>query len=328
MVVPSTVSRIGCKVFSRCVSLEKVDISGKVTYLGSELFYLCERLRDVILSPETKELKYQVFTGCKSLQKIDIPEKVTDLGDLLFFGCINLSEVNIPKGVTYIGNHAFCGCRITQLDIPDGVKILHRNVFQDCDELEKVIFPKSLETIGSECFSGCKKLKKVNLPRDLLTIGTGAFMFSGIEKVTMFSRVFSIEEKAFPWKTKNIRVTVKKIDLTCTCKIFSVYGLWDGYIQLVGDNNTVFKKVKHDDVFHQTSLLDEYNKSKNIFSFGRLQFSTKSKYFFCRESKLFLRNIFLSNNRRKEKGDVFLNTDCLLTILGYLQEHQTIYLDH
>ena len=56
-----------------------------------------------------------------------------------------------------------------------------------CSNLEKVIFEDDshLELVGAYSFSNCKKLKSINLPSKVNSIGEGAFSFSALEEITV-----------------------------------------------------------------------------------------------------------------------------------------------
>lgn len=88
----------------------------------------------------------------------------------------NTKEITIPEGVTSIEDYAFYGSAV-----------------------EKVNLPKSLINIGLEVFSGCKALTSVEIPENVKTIGSGAFSYSGLEKIYLPEGLESIEGSAFAY---------------------------------------------------------------------------------------------------------------------------------
>ena len=86
-VIPSSVTRIEDRAFSRCKSLVEVVIQNSVTSIGD-----------------------RAFCGCKSLAKVVIPDSVTSIGDGAFSSCESLRSVVIPDSVTSIGDWAFSYC--------------------------------------------------------------------------------------------------------------------------------------------------------------------------------------------------------------------------
>lgn len=70
-------------------------------------------------------------------------------------------------------------------------------VFYGCERLVGFRFPKSLTSIGEYCFERCYNLKNIYLPNTLRSFGTGVFRSCGLEKVTIPSSVFRLEDQTF-----------------------------------------------------------------------------------------------------------------------------------
>lgn len=73
---------------------------------------------------------------------------------------------------------------------------LYDAVFKNCKSLEKVNMP-NCNVIGSEAFNGCENLYDFTLADTLNSIGNGSFAKSGIESVTLGSKITNIPEFAF-----------------------------------------------------------------------------------------------------------------------------------
>ena len=85
--IPETVSTLFAHAFNRCMNLESVIISDRVTVL-----------------PES------AFTSCRNLKGISIPDSVTLIDKTAFAGCSQLSSVYIPKSMESINFSAFLSC--------------------------------------------------------------------------------------------------------------------------------------------------------------------------------------------------------------------------
>lgn len=112
-------------------------------------------------------------------------------------------EAEISPGTVSIGRYAFSGCHsITSLHIPASVRFLASYAFFDMPVLERVTMDFGLERIGylnqHSVFARCKKLKYVQFPDSLLSIGS--FAFEGCESLSELrfpSRLQVIEQRAF-----------------------------------------------------------------------------------------------------------------------------------
>ena len=74
VVVPNSVTNIGERAFSGCISLTSVTIPNSVTSIGRGAFY-----------------------NCTSLTSVTIPNSVTSIGEYVFWGCSGLVFVKIPR---------------------------------------------------------------------------------------------------------------------------------------------------------------------------------------------------------------------------------------
>ena len=88
----------------------------------------------------------------------------------------------------------------TVVEIPQGVKRIYidggKEVFSAPETIEKVIFPDGLEIIGSGTFRGCTRLRTIEIPNTVRSIGA-AFSHSGLTEITIPGSVRKIGEDAF-----------------------------------------------------------------------------------------------------------------------------------
>lgn len=124
--------------------------------------------------------------------------RVTSIGESAFFKCSNLTSVTIPNSVTTIKKAAFNDCGITSVTISDSVTSIGYAAFAVCKRLRKVEIPKNVKSIEDYTFSGCDELTSVTLPDSVTSIGKDAFQLCfKLTRVNIPKGVTSIGEGAF-----------------------------------------------------------------------------------------------------------------------------------
>jgi len=160
------------------------------------------------------------------------------------FAKTKLSTITLPANLTEIGASAFRYSAITEIVVPDQVKVIGKSAFYGCGRLKKATLPGSLDEVPDECFmmasnleyvtigEGTKvigesafryipqssgssptkvntKLRDVRIPSTVTTIKDCAFMFSGIETVTIPEGVVNFGATLF-YDCKRLRKVVMK----------------------------------------------------------------------------------------------------------------------
>lgn len=144
------------------------------------------------------------FEG-KSITSVYIPDNVTNIGDDAFNGCSSLISINIPDSVTSIGISAFLYCdslqfneydnakylgnknnpylalikptlkNISSCTIYEDTKVIADSAFSDCSRLKSIELPNSVTSIGKKAFAHCSSLTSVTIPDSVTRIGDEAF---------------------------------------------------------------------------------------------------------------------------------------------------------
>ncbi|MDE6804377.1 MAG: leucine-rich repeat domain-containing protein [Muribaculaceae bacterium] len=92
---------------------EVVTIPTYVTSIGNRAFSRCKSLKRVNISTSVTSIKNYSFSRCESLESINIPYSVTSIGDYAFYKCNSLKRINIPRA-TSIGKECFpINCKVT-----------------------------------------------------------------------------------------------------------------------------------------------------------------------------------------------------------------------
>lgn len=111
-------------------------------------------------------------------------------------------NLNIPAEidgikVKEISTNAFYDEEISNLTLPEGLVTIKESAFECCDELKKVVFPTSLCVIEDAAFSNCCNLTTVKFNEGLESIGSDAFRYTNIQKLTLPDSLIEINSFAF-----------------------------------------------------------------------------------------------------------------------------------
>lgn len=162
-----------------------------------------------------KAIGDEAFAGCPGLTSVALPSTLLTIGDKAFADCTSLASVEIPYGVRYIGERAFMNTIITELAVPDSLLDMGGNIGAGalfngnisigdsshfCYSEDGVLYnkdmtklfacptraegtiniPSTVTNICTDAFFGCNRLKYLNLPASVKTVGSRAFNVSGI----------------------------------------------------------------------------------------------------------------------------------------------------
>jgi len=123
-IIPSTVTTIGYRAFSRNENLEKVTLGKKVKIVKGKAFYICKNLKEVVTN-----------------------DALTSIGNFSFASSGKLQKITFKKGLKKIGNNAFSDCvSLKNVTFKADLKTLGSNVFKGCTSLKQVSMPVSAKT--------------------------------------------------------------------------------------------------------------------------------------------------------------------------------------
>lgn len=242
----SSLSQLGAGAFAKCSSLEKISLPKvknlsmnkwaeyslkKYNPFGSEKEYNINignyYDQDGIIGIDNLGYRtYGAFEGCTKLKEISIPN-VTSVGARSFYSCTNLKKIEIPK-VRTLGASAFYNCKsLTTAKLPKVSVLLntkwtdfytgknyYRGNFENCSNLQNLT-TKSIDEIAINSFKNCKKLKKVDLCCNLISIGNDAFRNCiSMKAITIPEKVKTIGKYSF-YNAKNLKsITINSSKLT------------------------------------------------------------------------------------------------------------------
>lgn len=157
---------------------------------------------------DSGEIKDITGYGVKHIEVVNNKNFVT-LNDIVYnktmttvVACLaeKTGMVELPEGVTKIEREAFRYCEINSVKFPSTLRLISDNAFADCENLKTIDFGCGLTHVGSSVSwytfadSG---LEKISFPKQVKSIGRGAFYGSQLKEVTLNEGLEIIGEDSF-----------------------------------------------------------------------------------------------------------------------------------
>lgn len=238
----SAIQRILGDAFASCLSLKTVTIPANDIVFYDGIFESCENLETVVFEERTEDGKQigvtnigdYMFCGCINLRNVHFPSTLTSIQQYAFdstftktedndvleidlsntrlekissyaFECVEATNVYLPNSLKFLGTGAFeySNC-IKKIDLSKtSVTYIRNYTFQGCTALSEVLLSDDLTQIGSSAFASTASLKYLDFPVELKSIGSSAFIYSGIENVDLSYCYdgLSIGTRAFEYTT-------------------------------------------------------------------------------------------------------------------------------
>jgi hypothetical protein len=208
--IPSGVTAIGSSSFSSLPAMTRVDFPDTLVSIGSEAFHECSSLGSVAFPATLTTIGSYAFENCSALTTATLNEGLFSMGNYAFLNA-GLTSVTIPASLNTIPWGAFLGCESLESVVirnGSGAKTIETSAFQRCSKLKSVDFPDTLTSIGSEAFNECSSLSSVAFPTTLTTIGSYAFVnCSALTTATLNEGLNSMGSYAF-WDAGLTSVTI------------------------------------------------------------------------------------------------------------------------
>ncbi len=208
VIIKNCAVSIGENAFADCVNLKKVTIGNKAVAFYSNAFAGCTALssegevhiadinswsniRFLNAAANPLSLAKKLYVGDELVENVVLPNNLKEINDYAFYNCSNIKSVVIPGSVTMIGKDAFNDCiELENVEflgsLSDWCKIFFytrnsnpiafaKKLYIDGKLLENADIPEGVYDISNFAFTACESIKKVSLPKSLLTIGDGVF---------------------------------------------------------------------------------------------------------------------------------------------------------
>ena len=212
VMIPSSVTTYGKKVFYGCNDIESVMVGAKTpAALTSDVFTCTSRATLIVptgsLAAYEKANVWKTFLKRIEMSSSTLPihfadsqvkdlcvanwdqngdgelsyaeaAAVTDLGEV-FKNNTNIQsfdELQYFTGLTTIGDQAFYYCyRLTSVVLPETVTAIGASAFQYCFYLSSIRLSENLESIASDAFWNCVRLTSIRIPAKVSSIGDTVF---------------------------------------------------------------------------------------------------------------------------------------------------------
>lgn len=169
-------------------SLKSIDLAG-CTSIGISAFEN-SKLTRVTIPDTVVEVGANSFRWCNDLTEVILECDITSIPSSFLYGDAAVTSIVLPASVTSIGSNAFNGTGLTSINL-SGVSELGEYAFRDCTNLSSVTFSNNISEIPKEAFNGCISLTSIELPDSCVTLGSGAFGYTGLTTVNL-SKVVDI----------------------------------------------------------------------------------------------------------------------------------------
>ena len=168
----------------------KTNGTVKITYGG-----LTKTITDTsgAEEPNAQQVFFGTFNGVSDSVETPASGELTIDGDYYAFGCGSYSTSNKVK---YPCNG------VTDIKSFGGVSLIPDNAFgysssMGCSKIKKVDIPQGVQTIGNYAFNGCIGIEQVTIPSTVTSIGHGSFSKTHITSIIIPESVTAIGSIAF-----------------------------------------------------------------------------------------------------------------------------------
>lgn len=240
VVMPNSLRKLQCPVFSCNPNLERVVLPSVACEVNGVLFEQCDALREVRI-PEGMVAIGTVAHSCKSLETIYLPASLTAMAGAPAINCPAIADVVIAEGnntfyfedncllsrdgmllwaregavvptdgrVKKIGQGAFYNAEwLNEIVIPEGVTEIGEYAFGNCTSLTRATLPEGVTEIDRSAFGNCTLLMCVTFPDGLQSIGLDCFRgCASLTELSLPDTLVSIGSYAF-WNCESLRNVV------------------------------------------------------------------------------------------------------------------------
>ena len=174
-------------------TITEVDLSVKGDIDGASL----PKVETIIYPNTVKKIQGSKMNTNNVLKRVILSQNLEEIGNNSFSGCTQLIDISIPSNVTRIGSAAFSGCSsLTNIVIPNGVTQIEESTFNGCGNLKEIIIPENIISIGSYAFIA-SGLENITIPSSVTNIGYSAFEYCNFNNIEIPSSVKNISGRMF-----------------------------------------------------------------------------------------------------------------------------------
>lgn len=198
--------------FFNIASLENIVLPNTIETISPSAFAHNQTntslLKSITLPSNLKSIGTLAFHNSSNLQTLTIPNSVTTLGTKAFEGTLGLKSFTIGGEVQNFLRFYFGGTSATAGGVLP-TELAHVKItttanpefpasyFQNFSTIKTIELPNTITTFGANTFNGTTELVSVVLPENLISMGVGTFLSSGIESVVIPSKIVDIPIDTF-----------------------------------------------------------------------------------------------------------------------------------
>lgn len=232
--LPNTLKEIGMGCFGGCNELKYIQLPIGLKEIGMEAFAECRKLTAISIPNGVEKINFHTFYNCFNLLAVTLGDGVESIEEGAFAKCADLQSIAFGCNLEEIGKEAFDSCEsLRMVVLPNKVRIIGERAFNKCVGLQNVKLPESLMIVEAEAFRKCSMLRRlavdeactkyksidnvlyngdltevvccaqeqekttIVLPKQVKTIGNGAFEDCKIEEIVLGEKVTTIGERSF-----------------------------------------------------------------------------------------------------------------------------------
>ena len=207
IILPENITEIGEKAFYYGRFIEDINLPASLTKISERAFAFCAKLPTPSFPENLEEIGESAYRYCHGIKgEVVMPEKLRSIGGYAFENS-DITKINFPTSLEYLGGGAFSGTLLGEVYLPDNCEldpsggqfmsnpelvkahlpanstIVPQNMFIQCYKLREVELPERLETIGYSAFQGDQEIEEIVFPSSLKSIGDWAFAGTKPQKI-------------------------------------------------------------------------------------------------------------------------------------------------
>ena len=134
-------------------------------------------------------------------------------------------QITIPdtiddKPVTKIASEAFEGKNLLEVNMPDTIKEVGKYAFASNMYMTNIKLSASLKSIPEGMLAFCGKLKELDVPPSVKSIGKNSFDYVKLRKIIIPASVQKISNKIFGTKLEEYKFTTFVVEKECFAEQF------------------------------------------------------------------------------------------------------------
>jgi len=195
LILPDGLEEIGAGAFSGLGNTTTLQLPATgLRSIGDYAFRSTNNISSIVLPEGLKYIGKSAFEFSR-IKKLDFPSSLTAVGDSAFYS--SPVTCTIPRTLESLGDHAFQAADDITLESLDFMTEEAEGKLKYYIAAKRISLPRDMKEIPRFFFLNMQILREVDMPEGLEKIDLNAFLYSGIESVTLPSTVVYVHPTAF-----------------------------------------------------------------------------------------------------------------------------------